>query len=98
MLKGLWGVHTHRYDTDDSTGPEQRMDPLQQKDNVRILLRFDSLTAMSFKQNKHSYTQNLKYQHELHYYSSSDRDINYSIIVISQVLFKDLFLLVVLGR
>ena len=33
MLKGLWGVHTHRDDTDDGTGSKQGMDPLQEEDN-----------------------------------------------------------------
>lgn len=63
VLKGLWGVHTHRYDTDDSTGPQQRMNPLQQEDNDKMFHRMDSLTAMSFKQSKVATTQHLENDH-----------------------------------
>lgn len=35
MLKCLGGVHTHRDDTDDGTGPQQGMHPLQKEDKRR---------------------------------------------------------------
>lgn len=35
MLKGLWGVHTDRDDTDDGTGSKQRMNPLQKEHKKR---------------------------------------------------------------
>lgn len=35
MLKGLWGVHTDRDDTDDGAGSKQRMNPLQKEHKKR---------------------------------------------------------------
>lgn len=35
MLKCLGGVHTHRDDTDDGTGPQKRVHPLEEEDKRR---------------------------------------------------------------